>query len=105
MAKELKRFVQEGVFKMTDEQLRENCYNDSVGVFYSFGYYSANMKHLNEIKEEIVKDYPNKKDEDIEVWYIQSTESIRHARFTMLWTKIPINDYFLLKHEGKIAIL
>lgn len=104
MAKELKRFIQEGTFKMSDEEIRQTC-KENIGILYGFNNYGCNLKHINELKECILKDYPDTKDEDIEVWFISNTESIKHARFTLLRVCIPTEDFIKLRTEGQIYIL
>ena len=102
--KELKRFIQEGTLKMSDDEIREAC-KESIGILYGFNNYGCNLTHINELKECILKDYPDTKDKDIEVWFISNTESIRHARFTMLKVSIPTEDFIKLRTEGQIYIL
>ena len=102
--KELKRFIHEGTLKMSDDKIRETC-KESIGILYGFNNYGCNLTHINELKECILKDYPDTKDEDIEVWFISNTESIRHARFTMLRVSIPTEDFIKLRTEGQIYIL
>ena len=104
MAKELRRFVQKGTLEMSDKEIRQNC-KENIGILYGFNNYGCNLIHINELKECILKDYPDAKDEDIEVWFIDKTESIRHARFIMLRVCIPIEDFIKLRSEGQIYIL
>lgn len=104
MGKELKKFVLEGTLKMSDDEIRQKCI-ENIGILYGFNNYSCNLTHINELKGCILKDYPDTKDEDIEVWFIDKTESIRHARFTMLRIYIPIEDFIKLRTEGQIYIL
>ena len=77
----------------------------TVGVYYSFNNYSCNLAHINALKEEILKDYPDMRDEDIEVQYILHNESIRHARFTVLRVSIPKEEFIRLRKENLIHML
>lgn len=104
MAKELKRFIQEEILKMSDNEIRKTC-KCNIGILYGFNNYKCNLKHINELKKCILKDYPNVKDEDIEVWFISDTMSIRHARFTMLRVTISTEDFIKLRSNGEIYIL
>ena len=104
MIKMFKRFVQEGTFKMSDEEIRQAC-KEKIGILYGFDSYGYNFGYINKLKGYILKDYPDVKDEDIEVWSISNTESIRHARFTMLRVSIPIEDFIKLRGNGNIYIL
>ena len=102
--KNLKRLVGENVFRLDDERIRE-LFPNGLNVFYGFNNYSCSMKHLNELKEHVLSDYPDTKDEDMEVAYILPFESIRHARFTMLIVGVPTEDFINLRKDGKIGIL
>ena len=104
MAKELKRFIGERTLKMNDDDIRKDC-PEKIGILYGFNNYNCDLKQIGELKESILKDYPETKDEDIEVWCIAPHESIRHARFTMLRVAIPTDDYIKLKNDRKIYIL
>lgn len=104
MGKELKRFVEEETLKMSDEEIRKNC-KENIEILYGYNNYECNLKHINELKKCILLYYPNTKDEDIEVRFISSTESIRHAGFTMLRVAIPTEDFIKLRINGKIYIL
>lgn len=106
MAKKLKIFIHEETLRMSDDEIRQACGGSKfIGVLYGFNNYSCNLTHINELKECILKDYPDTKDEDIEVWWIRETMSIRHARFTMLRVAIPTEDFIKLRAERKIYIL
>ena len=102
--KKMGRFIQEGTWRMTDDEIREVC-KEKIGVLYGFNNYGCNLIHINELREGILKEYPNTKDEDIEVWWIRDTQSIRHARFTMLRVDIPTEDFIKLRKERQIDIL
>ena len=102
--KKMGRFIQEGTWRMTDDEIREVC-KEKIGVLYGFNNYGCNLIHINELREGILKEYPNTKDEDIEVWWIRDTQSIRHARFTMLRVAIPTEDFIKLRKERQIDIL
>ena len=105
MARKLEKLVGENIFRLDDERIRETFGLSKIWVYYSFNNYNNDMSHINELKDEILRDYPDTKDEDIKVDYILDFESIRHARFTMLRVQIPVADFIRLRNENKISIL
>jgi hypothetical protein len=104
MVKILKRFIDERSLGMSDDDIRKDC-PEKIGILYGFDNYNCSLKQIGELKEYILKDYPDTKDEDIEVWYIAPHESIRHARFTMLRISIPTEDFIELRKHRNIYIL
>ena len=102
--KEFKIYMYEGALDLSDDEIR-NHHKEYVRVLYGSNDYKCNLTHINELKECVLKNYPNTKDEDIEVLFISTTESIRHARFTMLSVPIPTEDFIKLRSEGQIYIL
>ena len=102
--KDMKRFIDERTLGMSDDEIREVC-REEIGILYGFNNYGCNLTHINELKECILKDYPDTKDDDIEVWWIRDTQSIRHARFTMLYVAIPTEDFIKLRADRQIYIL
>ena len=101
---EFKRFINEGAFDLTDDEIRVLC-KEFIGICYGSDNYRCDLDHINALKEVILKDYPDIQDKDIEVWHINSNESIRHAKFTMLRVSIPTEDFIKLRHNGEIYIL
>lgn len=101
----MNRFVQERVFLTSDEKILQNHSNGMIGIFYGSNNYKNDLNHINELKKDILNDYPTLKDEDIKVWYIERNQSDRHASFTMLWVEIPIDDFIKFRYEGKIDVL
>lgn len=104
MAKRLGKFVKEGVLKMTDEEISE-LGSSTMCVLYGYNNYNASVAHIMELKAEVLKDYPETKDENMEVWFIGNGESIRHARMTMLCVRIPVEDFFKLRANNEISTL
>ena len=102
--KDMTRFIDERTLGMSDDEIRGNC-KEKIGILYGFNNYGCNLTHINELKECILKDYPGTKDDDIEVWWIRDTQSIRHARFTMLYVAIPTEDFIKLRADRQIYIL
>lgn len=102
--KEFKIYSQEGTMRMTDEEIKKQC-PKIIGVLFGSNCYGRSIKDINELLENLRKLYPNVKDEDIEVWDINRSQSIRHVGFTMLWFDIPTEDYIKLREERKIFIL
>lgn len=104
MAREIKRFAIEGIFYLPDDGIRKLC-KKNISVLYGSNLYSSNLKYINEIKQAIYKDYPDKNDEDLEVFYVTHTESSRHARMMMIHVKIPVEDFIKFRQEGQIYLL
>lgn len=98
------RLACEATLLASDEVIMQ-AETKTVGLYYAFNNYSCNLVHINELKEEILKDYPDTKDEDIEVYRVLPTESIRHARFTVLRVSIPKEEFIRLRNENLIHIL
>ena len=103
-AHESSLFIQEGTLKMSDDKIRE-LRDDKIGVLYGNNSYGCSLSHINDLKACILNDYPDTKDEEIEAWFITPTMSRHHARQTMLWVHIPVEDFLNLKQDGKIHIL
>lgn len=102
--KEFKIYSQEGTIRMTNEEIRKECPN-TIGVLFGSNCYGSSIKNINELLENLRESYPDAKDEDIEVWTIVRSQSVRHVGFTMLWFGIPTEDYIKLREERKIFIL
>lgn len=107
MSKEVNVYIyaQEGTYQMSDSQLKKTSYGDKVGVLYGFNNYCRNVDVINQLAEYIKKDFPTIENKDMEVWYIQNSQSRRHAGYTMLWIMIPVGDFIRLRNEGIINIL
>ncbi len=101
---EIKKFVHEDTLKMSDDALRASGLQN-IGILYGSNNYGCTLKHINELKVAIISEYPNKQDEEIEIWRINSNESIRHVNFTMLNVNIPTEDFIRLRNENQIYIL
>ena len=104
MAKEIRIYAHEATFKMSDADIISTGIK-TISVQYGSNGYGCTLEHINELKNAVLNDYPNIEDKDIEVWHISSTESIRHARFTMLNVSIPAEDFMQLRAQNKIHIL
>ena len=104
MSKRLDRYIKEQNFHTTDEEIRELC-KDRISIWYGFNNYQSNVKHILELRDAVLADYPQMTEEDIEVWVVQPHESIRHAHFTTLRVSIPTEDFIKLRQERKIYIL
>lgn len=100
----LEKYVSEDVFFMSEEELRKACSWGSVGIHYAFDCYKESVHHVLQLRDEVLKDYPNMSDEDMTVWKISRQESRRHAGFTTLFVQIPIDEYLQLRKEHKITI-
>lgn len=100
----LEKYVSEDLFFMSEEELREACSWGTVGIHYAFNCYDESVHHILQLRDEVLKDYPNLTDKDMTVWKITRQESIRHAGYTTLFVQIPINEYLHLRKEHKITI-
>lgn len=96
--------VHNRIYRMSDDEIKNTC-GKSVGVLYGFNSYGCDLTHINELKNAILNDYPDIKDEDIEVWYIQPHQSDSHARHTMLRIRISTEDFIKLRANKEIYIL
>ena len=99
------KFIQEGVFNWDEETLRKEIPWEKIIILYGTNNYECNLNHIEKLKNKILEDYPETKNEDIEVRYILHTESRRHARFTMLAVSIDLDEYIRLRNKGEIHIL
>lgn len=104
MSKRLERYIREENYHAPDDEIRELCKN-GISIWYGFDTYQNSVKHIHELCEAIRSEYPDAKDEDMEVWFVEPHQSIRHARFTTLRVKIPTEDFIRLRQERKIGIL
>lgn len=104
MKKTCERFVTAGIFRMSEDKIREN-YKEHIGILYGFNNYECNLEHIKELKNIILNDYPDTKDEDIEVWFIENYQSDIHARHTMLRVMVSVEDFIKLRNNRKIHIL
>ena len=104
MSKILEKYIQERNYDITPEELA-SMNMTRIGIFYGFNTYTRNIKHIAELREAVYKDYPDLSDEDIEVWYVERSQSIRHAGYTVLYFPIPVEDFLKLRDNYDIKIL
>ena len=104
MSKRLERYISKSNFNASDEELRELC-KEKIGIFYGFNTYSSNVKHIHELCAAVRAEYPDVEDEEMGVWYVLPSQSIRHAHHTMLFVRIPIEDFIRMRNEHMIRIL
>lgn len=100
----LEKYIAEDLFLMSEEELRKVCSWGTVGIHYAFNHYGESVEHIIQLRDEVLKDYPNMSEKDMTVWKISRQESIRHAGYTTLFVQIPINDYLKLRREHRIGI-
>lgn len=98
------RYVKEGVMKMTDEEICE-LGSSTVGILYGFNNYDTDIRHVNELKEIINKEYPDIKEEKMNIWTISAADSMRRANTMMVRIAIPVEDFIRLRQEGQIEEL
>lgn len=102
--KRLDRYIQERSFHVPDDEIRQLC-KDKISIWYGFNNYESSIKHVLELRDAVRADYPDMKDEDMEVWFVEPHQSIRHARFTTLRVSIPVEDFIKLRQDRKIFVL
>lgn len=98
------KLVEESTFYMSEEEVRRDFEYRKVGIHYAFNNYCHDVSHVLALREEVLKDYPSMSDKDMEVWTLSRDETIRHANFTTLFVRIPIEDYLKLRKEGALFI-
>ena len=103
--KTLERYVDETTFRMNEEELKKTYLHGCIGIHYAFNNYRSDVNHILELRDEVLKDYPNMSADEMEVRIIGRHESTRHAGVTTLFVGIPIDDYLKLYKEDKIGIL
>lgn len=97
-------YASEQKMNIKDAELKAYCLK-TIGVLFGSDNYRCDLEHLAELKKAALEKYPDKQDKDMEVLYIEPYESHSHARKTMLLVKIPIEDFLILRQEGKILQL
>ena len=102
--KRLELYIQERNFCAPDDEIRRLC-KEKIAVWYGFNNYQSSVKHILELCEAVRNDYPDMKDEEMEVWFVERHQSIRHARYTTLRVSIPVEDFIKLRQDGKISVL
>lgn len=106
---EIRKYVDESIFKTPDDEMLNLAMDrDETGyvvIYYGTNSYSCNIPHINMLCDSIKKEYPDIKEEDIEVYFVPETRSIRHARFTTLSVAIPVKEFIKLRQENNIHIL
>ena len=98
------RLVRESVFKMSEEELRKKFPYGKVGVHYAIGSNDHSIAHVHALQAEVLRDYPNMKDRDMNVCTVTRGSAIRYGDITTLFVPIPIDDYLKLRKENKIEI-
>lgn len=104
MVKNLERYIQERNFYAPDDELRTLC-PTSIGIFYAFNTYSCSLEHIKELAEAVRKEYPTLRDDQMNIWYVERSQSIRHACLTTLYVSIPIEDFIRMRQNNEIRIL
>ena len=102
----IKLLVNDRTFRMNEEQLRAAHPKGKVGVHYAhaFNSYRRDLQHLLNLRDEVLKDYPNMSEKEMEVWELLETQSVWNEGFITLYVSIPIDDYLKLRREDKIEI-
>lgn len=101
----LEKYVSEEIFYMSEEKLKEVYHpGGRVKMHYAFNNYRDDVQHILDLRDEVLKDYPDMETKDMTVWVISDRESIRHARVTTLVVSVPVEDYLKLRRERKVGI-
>ena len=99
------RLVDEFTFKASNEQIRAWYKSGNVRVYYCPTVCSGTVQTINQLRDEILKEFPNIKEEDMHILVISEKSSSTHAKFTTIFTGIPVDDFLRLRSENKIGIL
>ena len=100
----LKKYVDEGTFYMSEEEVRKEYPDGYVYIYYAFNDYREDVQHILELRDCVLKDYPNMRERDMTVRVIERHMSIRHFGVTTLAVQIPVDDYLKLKERREIEI-
>lgn len=103
--KKIERYVDEEHFRASDVEIRKRNEGFGICIWYSFNNYGCSISHVLELRDAIRAEYPDKKDTDMEVWFVEPHQSTRHALYTTLRVSIPVEDFIKLRQEHKIGIL
>ena len=99
------RLVDEFTFKASEEQIRAWYKNGNVRVYYCPTVCSGTVQSINQLRDEILKEFPSIKEDDMHILAIDEKESRFHAKFTTIFTGIPVEYFLQLRSENKIGIL
>ncbi len=97
----LLRLVAKEIFRMHEADLRNAQSDGEVGLYYSSTNYQHSLEYVLQLRHEILKDFPNMKDSEMEVREIRSMNNAGH---TALYIRIPIDEYLKLRNAGEISI-
>lgn len=105
MSKKLERYINVENYAASDETIRELC-PERICIWYAFDRnYNCNVAHINELCAAIRSEYPDMKDEDMEVRVITHGQSRAHEGYTTLRVPIPVEDFLRLRQARQISIL
>ena len=98
----IKKLVAESIYILSEEDVRKL---KEVNVYYSDNTYRDDVKHITELAQSIVKDYPRMKYSDMHVCYISDKMSRMHAYHTTVQIAISVEDYLRYKKSHEIEIM
>ena len=104
----IERFVGSNTYHLPENEVRELCkqYNRGrVFVYYGDNTYKHSVKHILDLCNAIIEDYPAMEYKDMEVRTINTSQSNRHAHITMIGVNIPVDDYIRMRNENTIHVL
>lgn len=106
MSKRFERYIDAEGFYASDAVVRKRKADGfGICIWYGFDNCGHTVKHILDLYEVVKAEYPSKRPEDVEVWVIDPSLSVRHAHQTLLRVSIPVEDFIKLRQEGKLNIL
>lgn len=100
----LMKIVSDMLFEMSEAEVRK-FFKYGVGVYYAFDNYECSIDHIMKLRAEVLKEYPYKKDSDMDIRVFTNTDTSRFASHTTLAVVIPVEDYLRLRKTGMIKRL
>jgi hypothetical protein len=95
------RYASKNILELPDVSFNDLCFK-TAPVFYGTNSRKNTMAQVLELRECVRQDYPDIKDEDIEVLSITSKVSERFAGYTMVRIDMPLDDFVKLRDSKDI---
>ena len=96
-------FVEERIFKASEDEVREMSTHGIVGVHYAFSY-GRSVEQVLKLSEAVLKDFPDKEESRMSIWVLNADESQTHENIMTLYVEIPVEDYLRFKSEHRVEI-
>ncbi|MBR0134437.1 hypothetical protein IJM16_04210 [Candidatus Saccharibacteria bacterium] len=99
-------FVDERIFLASEDEVRKisESSHDVIGLHYAFSSYGRSADRVIELKKAVQEDYPDKTGDEMEVWILNRSETVRHVGIMTLFIEVPVEDYLRYKKEGRVEI-